>query len=82
MTLMPKESSEFIVKNAKHVTVVPEGIKEIKDLVTKGFLAKKISIDNFSLGEHHPKPKDPRAANWIFVLDTLNFCFWTPGNIK
>lgn len=27
----------------------------------------------------HPKAEDKNALNWIFLVDTLNFCFWTPG---
>lgn len=31
---------------------------------------------NFSQNQHHPKCTDPIAIDWIFVVDTLNFCFW------
>lgn len=36
---------------------------------------------NFSQHELHPKPTDAHAANWVFLVDTLNFCFWTPGEL-
>lgn len=39
---------------------------------------KTISIDMFSQHELHPSSSDPSAADWIFVVDTLNFCFWSP----
>lgn len=39
-----------------------------------------LDIKNFSQHQFHPKPSDPHAFNWIFLIDTLNFCFWTPGN--
>lgn len=41
---------------------------------------KKIDINNFSQCEFHPKCSDPRAIDWIFVLDLLNFSFWTEDN--
>jgi len=40
--------------------------------------AKRIDVENFSQHELHPKSNDAHAANWIFIVDTLNFCFWTP----
>lgn len=37
-------------------------------------------MENFSQHAFHPKSTDPTASNWVFLIDTLNFCFWTPGN--
>lgn len=34
MALNPRESGEFIVKNAKHLTVVESGIKNVADQVS------------------------------------------------
>jgi Potential Queuosine, Q, salvage protein family len=39
-----------------------------------------LDIKNFSQHEFHPKPTDQNALNWIFLIDTLNFCFWTKGD--
>lgn len=38
-----------------------------------------LDINNFSQHDFHPKSTDGYALNWIFIIDTLNFCFWTPG---
>lgn len=27
----------------------------------------------------HPRSTDPWAIDWIFLVDTLNFCFWNPS---
>lgn len=45
-----------------------------------GILYGSLDINNFSQHEFHPKPTDENAFNWIFVIDTLNFCFWTGGD--
>lgn len=45
--------------------------------ILEGIKNKKIHINNFSQHEFHPKPDDPRAIDWIFFLDVLNFSFWT-----
>lgn len=39
-----------------------------------------LSTTNFSQNSVHPKAEDPWALKWIFVVDTLNFCFWRPEN--
>lgn len=28
----------------------------------------------------HPKNEDEEAINWIFVVDSLNYCFFDPNN--
>lgn len=48
--------------------------------VVKAIISKELDVANFSQHEHHPKPCDKNAIEWIFVIDTLNFCFWTPEN--
>ncbi|XP_062549378.1 queuosine 5'-phosphate N-glycosylase/hydrolase [Armigeres subalbatus] len=79
-TMLPAESGEFIVKNAKYVKVHEEGIRHLVKEVISGIETKAIDVENFSQHEHHPKPSDVQAPNWIFLIDTLNFCFWTPGD--
>lgn len=79
MALTPRLAGEWIVKNAKHVKVNSAGIAKLCQDVIAGIRSKDIDIDNFSQHQYHPTASDPRAANWIFVIDTLNFCFWTPG---
>lgn len=45
-------------------------------------VTKQLDVGNFSQHQHHPKPNDKNAVEWIFLIDTLNFCFWTPGHGK
>lgn len=30
----------------------------------------------------HPSKDHPRAADWVFVTDALNFCFWSYSGAK
>lgn len=46
----------------------------------KAIVTKELDVSNFSQNQHHPKPSDKNAIEWIFAIDTLNFCFWSPGN--
>ncbi|XP_055854175.1 queuosine salvage protein [Episyrphus balteatus] len=78
--LSPRESGEFIVQNAKYIKVHQSGIDKLTEIIIKGIQSKEIDVSNFSQHELHPKPTDKHAANWILVVDTLNYCFWTPTN--
>ncbi|XP_058828771.1 queuosine 5'-phosphate N-glycosylase/hydrolase [Topomyia yanbarensis] len=80
VTLSPAESGEFIVKHATFLKVNETAIQNLVKEVINGIQTKVIDVNNFSQHEYHPKPTDSHAANWIFLIDTLNFCFWTPGN--
>lgn len=46
----------------------------------KSIVTGELDVKNFSQHQHHPKATDPNALDWIFLIDTLNFCFWTPGD--
>jgi hypothetical protein len=78
--LNPKESGEFIVKHAKYLEVNELGIKNLANQIIEAIVSGALDIKNFSQHEFHPKPDDPKALNWIFLIDTLNFCFWTKGD--
>ncbi|XP_065370122.1 queuosine 5'-phosphate N-glycosylase/hydrolase [Calliphora vicina] len=78
--LLPRESGEFIVKNAQYIKIKPEGIENLTKEIIKGIQEKRIDVNNFSQHDLHPKPTDDFALEWIFVVDTLNFCFWTPAD--
>lgn len=59
-----------IITVLKHINI--NLYLQIADRINDGSL----SVENFSQNEHHPKYTDPIAVDWIFVVDTLNFCFW------
>ncbi|KAL0099690.1 hypothetical protein PUN28_019829 [Cardiocondyla obscurior] len=77
MVLMPKESAKLVAGLAKDVFIEQEGVKKLAQAILNGLKTGKIREGNYSQMKFHPKPDDPRAADWIFVLDTLNFSFWT-----
>jgi hypothetical protein len=45
--------------------------------VSEAIKNKQICIDSFSQHELHPQNADDSAVDWIFFVDTLNFCFWS-----
>ncbi|KAF7265937.1 hypothetical protein GWI33_020678 [Rhynchophorus ferrugineus] len=36
----------------------------------------RLKTSNFSQADVHPTPNNPNTLDWLFVVDTLNFCFW------
>lgn len=76
----PRASAVTIVKSPKHVIVHPEAIERLRDGVIQAIVSGTLDVRNFSQHPLHPKPTDVHAIDWIFVIDTLNFCFWTPGD--
>ncbi|KAK0180909.1 hypothetical protein PV327_003241 [Microctonus hyperodae] len=80
MVLMPRESAKLIARLAKNVFIEEEGIKSLACEVLEGLKDRTISINNFSQSDLHPNSGHPKAIDWIFVLDTLNFCFWSSNN--
>ncbi|XP_067630677.1 queuosine 5'-phosphate N-glycosylase/hydrolase [Eurosta solidaginis] len=80
MALGPRESGEHIVKNAQFLKVLPKGIHMLAEEVISRIQTGQLDPKQFSQTEVHPKASDPNAIEWIFVVDTLNFCFWTPSD--
>ncbi|XP_011861248.1 PREDICTED: UPF0553 protein C9orf64 homolog [Vollenhovia emeryi] len=77
MVLTPKESAKLVAGLAKHVFIEQAGVKRLALAVLDGMKTGKIREGNFSSVKIHPKSDDARTVDWIFVLDTLNFSFWT-----
>lgn len=69
-------SAKFISSHSTHVFVSEKGIEKAAKLILEDGLMKKpddIQIDIF-------EPKDlneKEVLEWLFLLDTLNFCFWS-----
>ena len=71
------ESTRQVVENARHVSIDDAAI-----LSWAGRLADD-SFDGITPGllEHLPGTRD-EAANFVLLLDSLNFCFWSPSPIR
>lgn len=76
--LMPRESAAYIMQNPQYVTINPNGIESVSNEVWKAWQENRLST-GYSQYVLHPNSDNPNAIEWIFILDTLNFCFWTPG---
>ncbi|ESO09264.1 hypothetical protein HELRODRAFT_73484 [Helobdella robusta] len=80
--LNPRESGDYVSKNSVHVNIKEDGIERIANKVIKSLLSHpdEISVNRWKTHELLPQTQDEFAANWIFLSDLLNFCFWSsPG---
>ncbi|CAH0391795.1 unnamed protein product [Bemisia tabaci] len=78
MAVSVRESCEFIANSAKDVKINSSKVDSVADLILEAHKQGKISLSNFSECEVHPKSNDSLGIDWIFTVDTLNFCFWNP----
>ncbi|XP_066148311.1 queuosine 5'-phosphate N-glycosylase/hydrolase [Euwallacea fornicatus] len=77
MHLSPKESGLYIANHSNNVTIKLEGITKLGDVLFDELNSGQLKPENFSQTEVHPKAEDKHALDWLFVVDTLNFCFWS-----
>ncbi|XP_032673897.1 queuosine salvage protein [Odontomachus brunneus] len=82
MALSPRESGKFISSTARNVFIDNENIKWPALAFVEAIENSSFSLDKFLQCEFHPRHDDPLAVDWIFVLDTLNFSFWTATGSK
>ncbi len=61
-----------IVKNAKDVFIDHEAVVS----AAKAWASKKIIIPVWDNKYHLVTDNDKQMMNYLFILDTLNFCFW------
>ncbi|XP_014281416.1 queuosine 5'-phosphate N-glycosylase/hydrolase [Halyomorpha halys] len=77
--LSPRKSAKFISERAKHVTIHPEGISKLAKDILKQLREENIRISSPAELETFPADLTEKdAINLVFVIDTLNFCFWIP----
>ncbi|VVD02465.1 unnamed protein product [Leptidea sinapis] len=75
--LSPSESGRFIAEHSHHVQLNSEGIEKLSVEMLINTEENKLIISSTGTEDIQPSKDHPKAADWIFVTDTLNFCFWS-----
>ncbi|CAH2049888.1 unnamed protein product, partial [Iphiclides podalirius] len=75
--LSPAESGVFIAKHATHVKIVEDGRETLSNEILSSIKANQLQMPDTGADEIHPSKDNPRAVDWVFVIDALNFCFWS-----
>lgn len=72
------ESSRFISANAEHVQVNQQAAQQVAEKLLPQFLASCQLPDQETTPTFEPPGLSPsEILEWTFLLDTLNFCFWS-----
>ncbi|XP_022918685.2 queuosine 5'-phosphate N-glycosylase/hydrolase [Onthophagus taurus] len=77
MPLNPRDSGKLISSLAKHVKINELGVQKLGDELLKSINSGELSIESFSQNDVHPKYTNWWAIDWLFVVDALNYCFWS-----
>ena len=76
-------SAKYIKDNAIDVAISPSNTKTAASHIYALMQERQYSTHSWSLHELHPKPDGGEATlNFIFVLDLLNFSFWSEKSEK
>lgn len=71
------ESAEYIYNNSIDVALDMHGTKAAAATIWDLMQQKEYSCKTWSLHELHPKAKNESTVEFLFIMDLLNFCFWS-----
>lgn len=80
--LLPRQASRLIAEGSKDVTINNNGIQKVAKFMAECIKSGTYSIKSWKQHELNPHKMDKSALNWIFVVDTLNFSFWSADDSK
>jgi hypothetical protein len=79
--LNARESGKFIAGSSKYVSISKEEVMNAANKILPLMKAKSFSAAIYSAHPLHPKPVEA-SVQWIFLVDCLNFSFWTEASDK
>ncbi|KAL9593582.1 MAG: hypothetical protein Q9219_007487 [cf. Caloplaca sp. 3 TL-2023] len=71
------KDAEYVYNHSIDVALDTHGTKSAASTIWKLMQEKNYSPKTWSEHTLHPKTKDESAVNFIFLMDLLNFCFWS-----
>ncbi len=78
------ESAKYIYNNSIDVALDMHGTRAAAATIWELMQQKEYSCKTWSLHELHPKAEHESTVDFLFIMDLLNFCFWSddedPGN--
>ncbi|KAG1452829.1 hypothetical protein G6F56_007721 [Rhizopus delemar] len=70
-------SAQFISENSRHVTIPKENLDSAAKTIMGNMKIKEYSTKTWNQHPLHPKTADGHTVDWIFLVDLLNFSFWS-----
>ncbi|CDI97224.1 protein of unknown function DUF2419 [Echinococcus multilocularis] len=80
MDLTPRETALFISRNADHVKINEKAIPSLAEKLYAD-LKSGFFYDSWHAQDMHPKAASSSTVNWVFLVDSLNFSFWTEKGV-
>ena len=71
------EGAEHVYDNSIDVAIDMRGAKVAASNIWKCMQEKKVGFSSWSEHELHPKEKNENTVEFIFLMDLLNFSFWS-----
>ncbi|KAF2804849.1 uncharacterized protein BDZ99DRAFT_490963 [Mytilinidion resinicola] len=76
------QDAEYIYNNSIDVALDMRGTKNAAIAIWESMQERSYSTKTWSEHELHPKSKDEATVNFIFIMDLLNFSFWSEKNAE
>ncbi|KAK0400119.1 hypothetical protein QR680_003365 [Steinernema hermaphroditum] len=81
--LWPRDAGVYIASVAEDVTAKTAGVKRVAKMIYDELKSDALGSSNFKASAVHPDGSKEECIDWIFVMDSINFSFWTnPNSIK
>ncbi|XP_029959909.1 queuosine 5'-phosphate N-glycosylase/hydrolase [Salarias fasciatus] len=75
--LLPRESGQFVAERSRDVFVEDEGVQKVAEMLYSLRHGDDLTASGWKKANPlAPAPTSDQALNWVFVVDTMNFCFW------
>lgn len=69
--------AKYVYDNSVDVAISMQGTKAAAAIIWQQMQSRSYSTKTWSEHDLHPKAKDEATVNFIFVMDLLNFSFWS-----
>ncbi|XP_014851447.1 PREDICTED: UPF0553 protein C9orf64 homolog [Poecilia mexicana] len=78
--LLPRESGQFVAERSRDVFIRDAGVQKVGEMLFNLRRSDALTASGWKVANPlAPAPTSDQALNWVFVVDTMNFCFW-PDN--
>ncbi|GCC24894.1 queuosine 5'-phosphate N-glycosylase/hydrolase [Chiloscyllium punctatum] len=79
--LLPREAGKFISDNSKDVFILEKGVCKVAEMLFEKRNSKELDATGWKLlHDLNPQTMNEASVNWVFVVDTLNFSFWSEND--
>ncbi|KAG5361806.1 UPF0553 protein [Yarrowia sp. C11] len=76
------ETVEYVSNNADHVTVNVDACVSAAGEILANMKTQSYSTKTWNEPELTPKTKNQETVDWIFLVDLLNFSFWSDTDLQ